>query len=90
MKRIIVTLWQRLIKWTCSRLTDPEDTDNVRVRKITVGLLSLIIIPINITWTLSFIPLGLDSSVAISAAGGLIFIGAGLCCMNRPEAELVP
>ena len=71
--------WNRLVNWLDRSLTEPDDTDSIRVRKITVGLLSLAIIPASFAWTISFLPLDLNPATnVLNAIISLMYVAGAI------------
>lgn len=64
---------RRVINRLADSLAEPDDTDNVRVRKVIVGLVALAIIPVNLSWSISFFYLG--GTVALTGLVNLV-VGA--------------
>jgi guanylate cyclase len=68
--------WKDLNSWVSVAVALPEDTESIRIRKTTIALVTMAIIPINLAWTVSFFSLGLNTVAGINLATGMMFSAA--------------
>jgi guanylate cyclase len=64
--------WKDFVSWVGATVAQPEDTESIRIRKTTITLISLALIPINLTWTVSFFSLGLNGAAGINLVTGVL------------------
>jgi hypothetical protein len=65
--------WKDLNTWVSAAVALPEDTESIRIRKTTIALVTMAIVPINLAWTASFFSLGLNVVAGINLATGIMF-----------------
>lgn len=66
--------WKKLVTWVSKSVTLPEDTESIRIRKTTLTLVFLAIIPANLIWTFSFFSLGLRNAGAVNLASSIYYL----------------
>lgn len=85
----IHSVWSQLVSWLSQSLVDPDDSDSKRVRKITIGLVSLAVMPVNLAWTLSFLPLNLGPEVTMmNIVIGLVYAAAAFTLFRTKDFKL--
>ena len=68
--------WKDLVSWVGTAVTLPEDKESIHIRKTTITLISLALIPMNLVWTASFFSLGLDLVAGINLTTGIMITAA--------------
>ena len=53
-------IWERFVGWVRRSVTLPNDSESIRIRKTTIAIIHLIIIPVNNGWTVALISMGLE------------------------------
>ena len=64
--------WKEFVAWVARSVTLPEDSESIRIRKTTVAVIFIIIVPINFAWTLSLFYLGLTLPALINLGQGVL------------------
>lgn len=62
--------WERFVGWVRRSVTLPEDSENIRIRKTTIAVVFIIIVPVNAIWTASLFSMGLALPAWINLAQG--------------------
>lgn len=68
--------WKDIVSWVDAAVARPEDTESIRIRKTTIALVTMAIVPISLVWTASFFSLGLNVVAGINLATGMMFSAA--------------
>jgi hypothetical protein len=69
----MISTWKNVISRVSAAVALAEDTESVRIRKTTIALCTMAIIPINLGWTVSFFLLELNVVAGINLATGIMF-----------------
>jgi len=64
--------WKKFVAWVEASVTLADDSETYRIRKRTLTILFLMIIPVNFIWTVSLYSLGLAFAGAINLAQGIL------------------
>jgi len=68
--------WKTFVAWVRRSVTLTEDSESLSIRKTTLTIIFLIIIPVNFIWTISLFSLGLNAAGIINLAQGIYFSAA--------------
>jgi guanylate cyclase len=66
--------WKNFVAWVRDSITLPGDSESILIRKTTLTLIILLIIPGNLIWTFSFISMGLTRAAAINLASSVFYL----------------
>lgn len=64
--------WKRFVAWVSHSVTLPDDSESIRIRKTTVAVIFIVIVPVNFIWTFSLFSLGLKLAALINLTQGLM------------------
>ncbi|HUF37832.1 MAG TPA: adenylate/guanylate cyclase domain-containing protein [Anaerolineales bacterium] len=68
--------WSTFVAWVNRSVTLPDDSESIRIRKTTLAIIFIVIVPVNFVWTLSLFYLGLMLPALINLAHGLLTAAA--------------
>jgi guanylate cyclase len=68
--------WKNFVARVRDSITLPGDSESIRIRKTTLTLIVLLIIPGNLIWTLSFISMGLTRAATVNLASTVFYLAS--------------
>ncbi len=69
-------IWKNFVTWVEDAVTLPEDSESIRIRKTTLAIIVIVIIPVNSIWTLSLFYLNLQAAAFFNLAHGFLCTSA--------------
>jgi len=64
--------WKRFVSWVRRSVTLPDDSESIAIRKTTIAIVFIIIVPVNTLWTVSLFSMGLALPAWINSGQGLL------------------
>jgi hypothetical protein len=77
--------WKNFVAWFDASVTIPEDSESIRIRKTTITIAYLVLIPITFLWTLALLNLQLWAAGWINLADEIVHLPDFL--LDKPYAS---
>ena len=68
--------WNNFVAWVRDSITLLGDSESIRIRKTTLTLIVLLIIPVNLIWTFSFISMGLTRAATVNLVSSVFYLAS--------------